>query len=115
MRGPKSAALKAGPDAAVDRVERWRIVDLCRVVEERCHIVYSEKGMLRLLWSLDQSHRKTRPVHPNSMRITSQRHSRTGANLGGQLTPHQRRTSRTSHKANGSHLRSLLDQVSIGS
>jgi transposase len=64
------AALKAivlrGPDLAVDRVERWRIVDLCRVVAERWGVAYSETGMLRLLWSLDLSHRKTRPVHPKT-------------------------------------------------
>lgn len=62
------ASLKAivlrGPDPAVDGVTRWRIVDLCRVVEERWGVTYSETGMLRLAWSLDLSHRKTRPVHP---------------------------------------------------
>ena len=66
----KMASLKAlvlrGPVPAVDGVERWRIVDLCRVVEERWGVGYSETGMLRLLWSLDLSHRKTRPVHPRS-------------------------------------------------
>ena len=64
------AALKAivlrGPNLAVDRVDRWRIVDLCRVVEDRWGVTYSETGMLRLLWSLDLSHRKTRPVHPQT-------------------------------------------------
>jgi transposase len=64
------ASLKAivlrGPDPAVDRVERWRVVDLCRVVAERWGVTYSETGMLRLLWSLDLSHRKTRPVHPKT-------------------------------------------------
>jgi transposase len=64
------AALKAivlrGPDPSVDGVERWRIVDLCRVAEDRWGVAYSETGMLRLLWSLDLSHRKTRPVHPKS-------------------------------------------------
>jgi transposase len=64
------ASLKAlvlrGPDPAIDRVERWRIVDLCRVVEERWGVTYSETGMLRLLWSLDLSHRKTRPLHPKA-------------------------------------------------
>ena len=64
------ASLKAivlrGPDPAVDRVRRWRIVDLCRVVEERWGVLCSQTGMLRLLWSLDLSHRKTRPVHPQS-------------------------------------------------
>ena len=64
------ASLKAivlrGPDPAVDGVVRWRIVDLCRVVEERWGVSYSETGMLRLVWSLDLSHRKTRPVHPQA-------------------------------------------------
>lgn len=64
------AALKAivlrGPDPAKDGVARWRIVDLCRVVKERWGVAYCETGMLRLLWSLDLSHRKTRPVHPKS-------------------------------------------------
>jgi transposase len=64
------ATLKAivlrGPDPTVDGVERWRIVDLCRVAEERWGAAYSETGMLRLLWSLDLSHRKTRPVHPKT-------------------------------------------------
>lgn len=56
----------AGPDPAVDKIERWRIVDLCRWVKERWGVSYSETGMLRLLWSLDLSHRKTRPRHPQS-------------------------------------------------
>jgi transposase len=64
------ASLKAivlrGPNPAVDHVRRWRVVDLCRVVEERWGVIYSETGMLRLLWSLDLSHRKTRPVHPQA-------------------------------------------------
>jgi len=64
------ASLKAivlrGPDLAVDGVARWRVVDLCRVVAERWDVSYSETGMLRLLWSLDLSHRKTRPVHPQA-------------------------------------------------
>lgn len=64
------ASLKAivlrGPDPAADRVRRWRVVDLCRVVEERWGVAYCETGMLRLLWSLDLSHRKTRPVHPQT-------------------------------------------------
>lgn len=64
------AALKAvvltGPDPAVDRIGRWRVVDLCRWVAERWEVRYSESGMLRLLWSLDLAHRKTRPRHPGS-------------------------------------------------
>ena len=59
------AVVLAGPDPA-DPIGRWRIVDLCRYVEERWDVHYSETGMLRLLWSLDLSHRKTRPRHPQS-------------------------------------------------
>src|SRR6516164_2023029 len=60
------AVVLAGPDPAVDKVTRWRIVDLCRWVEERWGVSYSDTGMLRVLWSLDLSHRKTRPRHPQS-------------------------------------------------
>src|SRR5215813_2868480 len=55
-----------GPDPAVDGVVRWRIVDLCRWVDERWGVSYSETGMLRLLWSLVLSHRKTRPRYPQT-------------------------------------------------
>ena len=60
------AIVLAGPDPAKHQVGRWRIVDLCRYVEEHWAVSYSETGMLRLLWSLDLSHRKTRPRHPQS-------------------------------------------------
>ena len=60
------AVVLAGPDPAVDKIERWRIVDLRQWVEDRWGVSYSETGMLRLLWSLDLSHRKTRPRHPQS-------------------------------------------------
>jgi hypothetical protein len=52
------AVVLAGPDPAVDKIVRWRVVDLCRWVEERWGVSYSETGMLRVLWSLDLSHRK---------------------------------------------------------
>ena len=42
------AIVLAGPDPAADQVGRWRIVDLCRYVEERWDVSYSETGMLRL-------------------------------------------------------------------
>jgi transposase len=66
------AVVLAGPDPAVDKIARWRIVDLCRWVTERWGISYSETGMLRLLWSLDLSHRKTRPRHPQSSKKAQQ-------------------------------------------
>src|SRR5215468_6816904 len=61
-RGPKlskgqMAALKmvvlAGPDPTVDKIARWRIVDLCQWGAQRWGVSYSETGMLRMLWSLD--------------------------------------------------------------
>ena len=60
------AIVLAGPDPAKHQVGRWRIVDLCPYVEERWEVSYSETGMLRLLWPLDLSHRKTRPRHRQS-------------------------------------------------
>jgi transposase len=60
------AVVLAGPDPAVDKIERWRIADLCKWVQGRWGVSYSETGMLRVLWSLDLSHRKTRPRHPQS-------------------------------------------------
>lgn len=60
------AVVLAGPDPAVHKIARWRIVDLRQWVRERWDVSYSETGMLRLLWSLDLSHRKTRPRHPQS-------------------------------------------------
>ena len=60
------AVVLAGPDPVMDGVVRWRIVDLCRWVAERWDVSYSETGMLRLLWSLELSHRKTRPLHPQT-------------------------------------------------
>ncbi len=41
------------------KIGRWRVVDLCRYVEGRWDVSYSETGMLRLLRLLDLSHRKT--------------------------------------------------------
>ena len=41
------AVVLAGPDPAVDKIVRWRVVDLCRWVKERWGISYSETGMLR--------------------------------------------------------------------
>jgi transposase len=66
------AVVLAGPDPAVDKIVRWRIIDLCRWVEQRWEVSYSETGMLRLLWSLDLSHRKTRPRHPQSSKKAQQ-------------------------------------------
>ena len=52
----------------MDKIAWWRIVDLCRWVAERWGVRYSETGMLRVLWSLDLSHHKTRHGHSRPMR-----------------------------------------------
>ncbi len=64
------AALKAmvlrGPDPERDGVSTWRVVDICRLCEERFGVVYSEAGMLQVLHGLGLSWQKTRPRHPQA-------------------------------------------------
>jgi transposase len=66
------AAFKAlvlrGPDPERDGVSTWRAQDLCRMVEARFGVLYSENGMLRLLHDLDLSWQKARPMHPEADR-----------------------------------------------
>ena len=66
------AAFKAlvlrGPDPERDGVSSWRAKDLCRIVERRFGVVYTENGMLRLLHDLGLSWQKTRPIHPEADR-----------------------------------------------
>ncbi|MFC7557689.1 winged helix-turn-helix domain-containing protein [Pseudoroseomonas wenyumeiae] len=49
----------------------WRILDLCRMAEER-FVTYGESGMLRLVKSLDLSWQKTRPSHPKADRAAQE-------------------------------------------
>jgi transposase len=64
------AALKAlvlcGPDPERDGVSSWRAKDLCRIVERRFGVLYTENGMFRLLHDLGLSWQKTRPVQPEA-------------------------------------------------
>ena len=66
------ATLKAlvlrGPDPERDGVSTWRAKDLCRIVERRFGVSYTENGMLRLLHDLGLSWQKARPVHPEADR-----------------------------------------------
>ena len=66
------AALKAlvlrGPDPERDGVSTWRAKDLCRIVEERFGVAYSENGMLRLLHDFGLWWQKARPIHPEADR-----------------------------------------------
>ncbi len=56
--------VETGPDPAVDGVVRWRRIDLKRVIEERFDVVYSERGIFRLLAESDFAHISGRPQHP---------------------------------------------------
>ena len=62
------ALVLRGADPERDGVSTWRAKDLCRLVEQRFGVVYSENGMLRLLHDLDLSWQKARPVHPEADR-----------------------------------------------
>lgn len=68
----QQATLKAivlrGPDPQRDGVSAWRIIDLCRIAEERFGISYREGGMRRLIKSLGLSWQKTRPHTPKRTR-----------------------------------------------
>jgi transposase len=66
----QQAALKAlvltGPTLERDGCVAWRLRDLCRLVEHRFGVIYSETGMLRLLHGLELSWQKPRPIHPEA-------------------------------------------------
>ncbi len=56
--------VETGPDPAVDGVVRWRRIDLKRVIEARFGVIYSERGISRLLGELGFAHISARPQHP---------------------------------------------------
>ena len=60
------ALVLRGPDPERDGVSTWRAKDLCRIVEDRFGVSYTENGMLRLLHDLGLSWQKARPVHPEA-------------------------------------------------
>jgi transposase len=60
------ARVLRGPDPERDGVSSWTAKDLCRIVEDRFGVSYSENGMLDLLHGLGLSWQKTRPVHPQA-------------------------------------------------
>jgi transposase len=77
MSEGQQAAFKAvvlrGPDPERDGVSTWRIVDLCRIAEERFGIRYREGGMRRLVKALDLSWQKIRPRHPKADKAAQER------------------------------------------
>ncbi len=60
------AVVLRGRDSGRDGPISWTAKDLCRIVEQRQKVGYSETGMLKILKSLDLSRQKTRPVHPEA-------------------------------------------------
>ncbi len=62
--------VESGPDPAVDGVVRWRRIDLKRVIEERFGVIYSERGISRLLGELGFAHISARPQHPKQDKRT---------------------------------------------
>src|SRR3954447_11365781 len=77
MTEGQQATLKAivlrGPDPERDGVSTWRIIDLCRIVEERFGVTYREGGMRRLIKALGLSWQKTRPRHPKADKAAQER------------------------------------------
>ena len=53
----------AGPNPEVDKMSAWRLIDLCRIVQRRCGVTYSEGGLSKLMRSLDLSWKTPRPQH----------------------------------------------------
>ena len=58
--------LENGPALTQDGVVRWRLVDLCALVERRFGIRYQERGMGKLVRALGFSRISARPQHPKS-------------------------------------------------
>jgi transposase len=58
--------LESGPDLAQDGVVRWRLVDLCALVERRFAVRYQERGMGKLVAALGFARISARPQHPRS-------------------------------------------------
>ena len=59
-------SLESGPQLTRDGVVRWRLADLCVLVERRFGIRYQERGMGKLVRALGFSRVSARPRHPKS-------------------------------------------------
>jgi transposase len=58
--------VETGPDVAVDRVVRWRCIDLKGVVAERFAVGLSERQVGRILNRQGYTRLKPRPQHPQA-------------------------------------------------
>ncbi len=54
----------AGPNPEVDKVVRWRCIDLCGQVEKRFAVVVCERTMGKWLHKLGLTRVQPRPRHP---------------------------------------------------
>ena len=61
-----AAIIEAGPDLAEHGVVRFRLCDLCALVEERFGITYEERGLSKLIRRLGFRKISARPQHPKS-------------------------------------------------
>lgn len=59
-------AILRGPDPDRDGVSAWRLIDICRLCEERLGVTYSVSGMFDLLKGLDLRWQKSWPRHPQA-------------------------------------------------
>ena len=55
-----------GPDAEMDKLVRWRRVDLQAWLKSEHTISYHERSIGKILKRLGYSHVSTRPVHPQN-------------------------------------------------
>jgi transposase len=60
------AIIEAGPDLAEHGVVRFRLCDLCALVEERFGVTYHEQGLSKLIKKLGFRRISARPQHPKS-------------------------------------------------
>jgi transposase len=58
--------LEKSPEVAQDGVVRWRLADLCALVERRFGIRYQERGMGKIVRALGFSRISARPIHPKA-------------------------------------------------
>ena len=60
------AIIEAGPDLTEHGVVRFRLCDLCALVEERFGVTYGERGLSKLIRKLGFRRISARPQHPKS-------------------------------------------------
>ena len=66
QRAEVASWMRAGPDVAVDKVVRWRCVDIQARIAEFFGVALHERSVGRLLGQLRFSHVSTRPRHPKA-------------------------------------------------